>query len=153
MSDNLKIIVNAFAAAAFLLIFYFVVASAVSGWRFAQVQFSNYWYFIVSLASGFGIQVGLYTYLKQEVKKSNERISGKALAVTGTTSTFAMVSCCAHYLANILPILGIAGMLTVISQYQIQLFWAGLISNAIGIIYIVYSIIYFKKRLWNQRIL
>lgn len=145
MSDNKKIIFNALAAILSLLIFYFAVTSAVSGRQFAEKQFLSYWYFIVSLALGFGVQIGLYTYLKQEVRKRHEKISGKALAVTGTASTLAMVSCCAHYLANILPMLGIAGALTIISQYQIEMFWVGLASNGLGIAYMANKIIKFKN--------
>ena len=42
-----------------------------------------------------------------------------------------MISCCAHYLANIMPAVGAAGIITLVAQYQIQLFWFGLASNAV----------------------
>lgn len=58
------------------------------------------------------------------------------VAASGTTSATAMVSCCAHYLVNILPVLGITGFITVIAQYQAQLFWLGLALNLAGILYI-----------------
>jgi len=135
-----------------LLIVYFTAVSLISDMGYAVSQFRQFWYFIVALAIGFGIQIGLYTYLKQEIKNRNATISGKTLAVTGTTSTLAMVSCCAHYLANIIPILGIAGALTIIAQYQIKLFWIGLIFNALGIAHIADKIIKIKKysKSWRQ---
>src|SRR3990167_11293507 len=108
-----------------LLAVYFSVVSLISGWPFTLSQFSQFWYFIVSLAIGFGIQIGLYSYLKSAVHQKNA--SGKVLAVSGTTSTAAMLSCCAHYLVNILPIIGITGIVSLVGQYQIQLFWIGLI--------------------------
>lgn len=117
-----------------LLAVYFSVLTLVSGWSFAADQFFRFWYFVISLAVGFGIQIGLYAYLKNAVHKPNA--SGKVLAVSGTTSTGAMISCCAHYLVNILPILGVAGFITVISQYQIELFWVGLLFNVAGVLYI-----------------
>lgn len=92
----------------------------VSGWDFMLNQFAQFWYFVVTLAVGFGIQVGLYSYLKNFIRDQNT--SGKVLAVSGTTSTTAMISCCAHYLVNLLPVLGTVGIITVISQYQVQLF-------------------------------
>ena len=67
--------------------------------------------------------------------------SGRVVAVSGTTSTAAMVSCCAHYLANIAPLLGVAGFLTVVAQYQIELFWVGLAFNAAGILYVSSKVI------------
>jgi Cu+-exporting ATPase len=122
-----------------LLIVYFGVVSLISGGDFALEQFSRYWYFIVALAVGFGIQVGLYTYLKNLVGRHGA--SGKMVAVSGTTSTAAMVSCCAHYLTNILPILGVTGFLTVVAEYQVELFWLGLVFNAAGILYIATKVI------------
>lgn len=120
---------------------YFLILTAVSGWSFTLDQFYTSWYFIVSLAVGFGIQIGLYTYLRQAIHRGNG--SGKVLAVSGTTSTAAMISCCAHYLTNILPVLGAAGMIALIAQYQTELFWLGLASNAAGILYIGNKVVKF----------
>ena len=122
-----------------LLAIYFGVVSLISGMNFALEQFAKFWYFIVPLALGFGIQVGLYTYLKNLVGQHGA--SGKVVAVSGTTSTAAMVSCCAHYLANILPILGVTGFLTVVGEYQVELFWLGLAFNAAGILYVASKVI------------
>lgn len=127
------------SAIVLLLVIYFGVVGLISGTSFALDQFAKFWYFIVTLALGFGIQVGLYTYLKNLVGQHGA--SGKVVAVSGTTSTAAMVSCCAHYLVNILPILGVTGFLTVVAQYQIELFWLGLIFNAAGILYVTTMVV------------
>ncbi|MEK7598289.1 MAG: hypothetical protein AAB487_00970 [Patescibacteria group bacterium] len=124
-----------------MLLFYFSLISLISGWGFAQSQFREFWYFVIALSVGFGIQIGLYTYLKNSIHK----VSGKVVAVSGGTSTFAMVSCCAHYLANVLPVLGVTGVLTVIGQYQTQLFWVGIVSNLLGITYVTSKVIKYKK--------
>lgn len=126
-----------------LLAIYFGVVSLISGVEFALEQFSIFWYFIVPLALGFGIQVGLYTYLKNLVRQHGA--SGKVVAVSGTTSTAAMVSCCAHYLTNILPILGVTGFLTVVAEYQVELFWLGLVFNVAGILYVASKVIQAAK--------
>ena len=122
-----------------LLAIYFGVVSLISGMDFAIEQFAAFWYFIVTLALGFGVQVGLYTYLKDLVGQHG--VSGKVVAVSGTTSTAAMVSCCAHYLVNILPVLGVTGFLAVVAEYQVELFWLGLAFNAAGVIYILSRVI------------
>jgi len=146
MTDNIiKPISYGIIASALLLGIYFTVLVLLSGWDFTQNQFSQFWYFIVSLALGFGIQVSLFTYLKDAVKNSNMAMGGKTVAVTGTTSTLSMISCCAHYLVNIVPILGIAGALSVIAQYQTEIFWVGLAFNIFGIAFISNKIIKFKK--------
>lgn len=133
-----KSAIYGFIGTAALLVVYFSVVSLISGWPFALSQFAQFWYFIVSLAVGFGIQIGFYTYLKSVIHQKSG--SGGVLAVSGTTSTVAMLSCCAHYLVNILPVIGIIGVVSFISQYQIELFWVGLIFNIAGIIYITRKI-------------
>ena len=145
--QKVKILFKALIAIVSLLLFYFVIVSTISGFKFALSQFESYWYFLISLALGFGVQIGLYSYLKQLIRNGNMVMSGKTVAVTGTTSTLAMISCCAHYLANIVPILGIAGALSIISQYQVKIFWIGLAFNIFGIIFISNKIIKFKKHL------
>ncbi|MBI2999512.1 MAG: hypothetical protein HYY46_13850 [Deltaproteobacteria bacterium] len=121
---------------------YLLILTAVSGWDFTLDQFYTFWYFIVSLALGFGIQIGLYTYLRRAIHRGDA--SGKVLAVSGTTSTAAMISCCAHYLTNILPALGAAGAVTLVAQYQVELFWVGLVSNGAGILYIGNKVLKFS---------
>ena len=128
-----------------LLATFFGVVSLISGWSFALSQFYAFWYFIVSLALGFGIQVGLYAYLKRSIQ-TPAGPDKKILAVSGTTSTAAMISCCAHYLTNILPIIGTAGIIGLIGQYQVEFFWLGLIFNLAGIVYIAGKVIKFHPR-------
>lgn len=113
---------------------YFSVLTLVSGWEFTLGQFATYWHFIVPLAMGFAVQVGLYTYLRRITRHDNA--AGKVAAVTGGTSTAAMISCCTHYLANIVPILGATGLVALVGQYQVQLFWVGLAFNLAGVVYI-----------------
>ena len=137
-------VLKGFLGASLLLIFYFSIVILISGWDFAQSQFFKYWYFILTLAFGFGIQVGLYTYLKNSIRKQN--ISAKVLAVSGSTSGAAMVSCCSHFLVNILPVVGISGFVALVAQYQIQLFWVGLALSLAGIAYMSNNVYLFSKR-------
>lgn len=121
----------AFAA---LLAIYFSVLTLVSGWGFTVSQFKQFWYYIVPLAAGFGAQIGLYTYLKQLAL--NHEHCRQVAAASGTTSTAAMIACCAHYLANILPVIGMGGAIALISQFQVEIFWIGMAFNAAGLAYI-----------------
>ena len=132
-----------FLATIILLFIYFTVVSLVSGWSFAQYQFRQFWYYVVTLATGFGIQIGLYSYLKSAMK---QHLSRNVVATTGATSTVAMISCCTHYLVNFLPILGTVGIITVISQYQVQLFWVGIAFNLAGLAYMLFQVRKFRGR-------
>ena len=58
------------------------------------------------------------------------------MAASGATSTTAMISCCAHYLANVAPVLGATGLVTFAAQYQVEFFWVGLAFNVAGIAFI-----------------
>jgi Cu+-exporting ATPase len=120
-------------AAALLLVVYVVVVTAVTGWAFMLSQFVSFWYFIVALAVGFGAQIALYVCLRDVAR---HRDAGKVVAVSGGTSTAAMISCCAHYLTNVAPVLGATGLIAFVAQYQTELFWAGLVFNLAGIAYV-----------------
>lgn len=120
-----------------LLAVYFGFLSILSGWDYTKSQFGNFWYYILPLSLGFGIQITLYSYLKSKIK---EKTTGKVLAVSGTVSTAAMISCCAHYLVNILPFIAAAGVVSFIANYQIQFFWVGIFFNLAGIIFIINKI-------------
>lgn len=122
-------------ASAILLSVYFAILSLVSGWNYTLEQFADFWYFVISLAVGFGVQVGLYQHIKYLVHSGQGM--GKVVGVSGTTSTAAMISCCTHYLVNLVPILGVTGLVTFVTQYQIELFWVGLVFNVFGIAYMI----------------
>jgi Cu+-exporting ATPase len=125
--------VGALAMLAMLAV-YFGVLTLVSGWDFTVSEFSKYWYYVVALALGFGIQLGLYIELRQRL--AQHHTGGKMVVASGATSTGAMLACCTHYLANILPVIGAAGAVTLVAQYQVELFWVGLAFNLAGIIFI-----------------
>ena len=145
MNNITKSVLYGLVASAILFGIYLGTLSFVSGWQYTQNQFVTYWYFVVSLTLGFGIQIGLYQYIKSLVHHGKSM--GKIVGVSGTTSTTAMISCCAHYLANLVPILGATGLVAFVTQYQTKIFWVGLLFNFGGIFYISRRIIRFKKNL------
>lgn len=117
-----------------LLTIYFAALTLVSGWSFTVGQFSDFWYYIVPLAAGFGVQVALFVRLRQVVSRAKE--TSAVVAASGTTSTVAMISCCAHYLTNVAPVLGATGLVAFAAQFQVELFWVGLLFNLAGIGYV-----------------
>ena len=127
---------SVFGALAFgaLLAVYFGALTLVSGWAFTVNQFAEFWYYIVPLALGFGVQIALFMRLRQVVSRAKE--TGTVVAASGTTSTLAMISCCAHYLTNVAPVLGATGLVAFAAQFQVELFWVGLLFNLAGIAYI-----------------
>ncbi len=139
-------VVKGIGGGGILLLLYFLVLSSLSGWSGAVDQFSAYWYFVIALSAGFGVQIGLYTYLRAIYREGSKGV----LAVSGTASTAAMVSCCTHYLANLLPLIATAGIVTLVGQYQVELFWFGILLNLIGTTYMGYRI-YAVRRITTGR--
>jgi len=129
----LRSILKGLAGTVALFILYFGVVSAISGWDFARSQFIQNWYWFTALSLGFGIQIGLFTYLRV---LHMAQVAGRGVIISGATSGAAMLACCAHYLVNIIPIIGVAGIATVIGQYQTEIFILGLAANLAGMGYL-----------------
>jgi Cu+-exporting ATPase len=126
-----------------LLAVYFGTLARVSGWEFTRGEFGRYWYFILPLAAGFGAQVALFARLRTLAGRSGD--SGTVVAASGTTSTAAMVSCCAHYLVNVAPVLGATGLVAFAAQFQVELFWVGLAFSAGGVAFVWNRIVKAEK--------
>lgn len=122
-----------------LLALYLGTLTLISGWEFTTEEFRRYWMFIVPLALGFGTQFALFTRLRTLVGQSKD--SGTVVAASGTTSTAAMVSCCAHYLVNVAPVLGATGLVAFAAQFQVELFWVGLAFSAAGVAYVFNQVV------------
>jgi P-type Cu+ transporter len=68
-------------AFAILLALYFGALTLVSGWAFTVQKFSDFWYYIVTLAAGFGVQVGLYVRMRELIRRSKG--GGAMVAASG----------------------------------------------------------------------
>lgn len=128
-------VVYGLLATSALLALYFGALTALSGWEFTASEFDQYWYFIVPLALGFGVQVALFSRLRVLARSTHH--SGSVVAASGTTSTAAMVSCCAHYLVNVAPVLGATGLVAFAAQFQVEFFWVGLAFSVAGIAFVL----------------
>lgn len=128
-------------AAAGLLAFYVVVVLAASGSQehLWSLMTEDVW-FVAAITAGFGVQIGLFTYLRQAIKAAQGRMSA-AMAATGTGgSTMAMVACCAHHLADIMPLAGLTAASLFLSEYKQSLMIVGLVATGIGIAWMWWQI-------------
>lgn len=119
-------------AGALLAVFFAVVTLSNGSFPSAVDEGKKIWYWIVLLAGGFGLQLGLFVYLKRVVQ---EHMAGATaeVAAAGTVSTGSMVACCSHALVNLLPILGISAAATLLARYQLPLLLLGVFSNLVGL--------------------
>jgi YHS domain-containing protein len=119
-----------------LLIFYLAMITLAQGWAHASAQLLDDRNFIAAIVLGFGMQVGLYTYLRGLHAHS---AAGGVAASTGT-STAAMLACCAHHLADVLPIVGVAGAAVFLNTYKTPLLWLSIAMNLAGVAYLLWNI-------------
>lgn len=119
-----------------LLAFYLGVISLAQGWAHALQQLADDRWFVGTIATGFGAQVGLFTYLRG---LHAQAAAGGVAASTGT-STAAMLACCAHHLADVLPIIGLSGAAIFLNAYRTPLLWLGIVMNLAGVVYLLRKI-------------
>ena len=68
-----------------LVLFYFIVMGISSkSWSATISQFQDLWYWLILLSAGFGIQVGLFVYLKNYIKHPQAMTNPKKVAATST---------------------------------------------------------------------
>lgn len=122
-------IIASLAMTAFYLIIMFLTMTPREVWY----NFSEFWYLIAGIIIGFGVQIGLWVFIKNGAvhHRHGAALPGASGAVSGT----AMVACCAHHLADILPILGLSGTAIFLTQYQRPFLVIGLSINLLGIAY------------------
>lgn len=91
-------------------------------------------YFIAAVSAGFGLQMGLYTYLRRQLRTRQAAQPATALAAAGTgTSTLSMVACCAHHVADVMPLVGLSGAAIFLAEYKVPFMALGLAMNGTGI--------------------
>ncbi len=87
---------------------------------------------MVALTGGFGIQAGLFSFIRQSIRERRASATG-SVAASGAISAGSMAACCAHHLTDILPFLGLSGVAIFLTDYQIFFIIIGVLSNAVGI--------------------
>lgn len=131
------------AAAMGVVGFYLGLNTLTSDWYNARLQFRQYGIWIVALAAGLGVQATLFSLYRAWHKGECMRAAKCSLATSGGLSTSAMAACCAHYLAILLPALGLPFLSTVAASlvhYQTYFFLAGVVSSVFGIGLMVHMI-------------
>jgi hypothetical protein len=122
-----------------LLALYLLIVTIAQGWQHAIELFGQDAWLVIPIMIGFGVQVGLYAYLRGILRRGS-RSSKMMMGVGGGTSTAAMVACCAHHLADVLPLLGLSAATSFLAAYKIQFMLIGLAMNVIGIVIILRTI-------------
>jgi cation transport ATPase len=116
--------------------FYLGFLTLTSNWHSAQLQFREFGVWIIALAIGLGVQVTLFSLFRSWHGGDSMKGAKCSLATSGGMSTTAMAACCSHYLALVLPALGLPFLSSAaagLADYQVYFFFAGVLSNLFGI--------------------
>ena len=122
-----------------LFALYLTIVTVAQGWQHAVELFKQDAWLVIPIMIGFGVEVGLYTYLRGVMRRGS-RQSKMMMGAGGGTSTAAMVACCAHHVADVLPLLGLSAAASFVAAYKIPFMLIGLAMNLIGIVVIVRAI-------------
>lgn len=117
---------------------YIGVLTLANGFAYALNQYRILWAWMTPLVIGFGFQVGLFIYLKGFISLVQRGALRSAAVWTSTgISTASMIACCVHHVSEVLPIMGLSAAALFVGQYQVLLLALGIVSNAIGIFYML----------------
>ena len=130
---NVMIAILLVVAVNFLILYYLNFPSM------AISQIKKYLILLILLVVGFGIQIGLYTYLKYR-----DAFCSITTMAGGGISSISMILCCSHYLLNILPFISLS-FASFLTKYTLYILLFGVLSNLIGI-YIMY-----RKIKWGKK--
>ena len=118
-------------AAGALALFYVAVIVWASGAEHLRDQAAADWPWLAAIVSGFGTQVALLSELRRRHRAA--RTEQAAAGAGAGASAVGMVACCAHHIADLLPILGLSGAATFMGDWRIEFMAVGVAVNAIGI--------------------
>ncbi len=119
-------------AAALLIIVYLGIITLAEGLTHALGQTAELWYWVLALAIGFGVQAGLFSFIRQGIRERRAAATG-SVAASGSVSAGSMAACCAHHLSDVLPLLGLSGVAIFLVRYQLFFIIVGVLSNIVGI--------------------
>ena len=118
----------------FLIAFYFAILILANSFNHALSQFLSMWYWVIALSIGFGAQIGLYAYMRNEIAARALSSATAGIAASGGVSATSMAACCAHHLTDVLPLLGLSALSIFLLKFQTPLMLLGLLSSFIGLV-------------------
>ena len=103
--------------------FYVSVLAWAGGWQHVADQARQDWWLLVPIVAVLGIQVAAIVELRHRHRVEH---LGVTSGTGGAASAVGMLACCAHHIAEILPIIGTAGVASSLFEWRIPLMAGGL---------------------------
>lgn len=120
-----------------LVALYLGLVTWAQGYGHARELLWNDRYFVGAIAAGFGLQAGLFVYLRRLLSLRARGSAGAATAAGTGTSTAAMLACCAHHVTDAMPVLGLSGAAIFLNDYRLPVMLAGILVNLGGVAFML----------------
>ena len=134
MNIKNRIIINVIIVIFIVIAINFLVLYFLNFPQMAIYQLIKYFLLLILLVLGFGVQIGLFTYLKHK-----NVVCSLTTATSGSISSISMILCCSHYIVTVIPFVSIS-LANLLTKYTLQLLLFGILSNLIGILIMVMKI-------------
>lgn len=122
------------AGAIFIVGLYLGLISLAQGPDHAVYQLRVDLPFVLAVATGFGIQIGMFAELRSI--RSRHRAAGALSVASAGAGSAAMLACCAHHLVDVVPLVGLSAATIALNDYRTPLMVVSLGINALGIVII-----------------
>jgi hypothetical protein len=136
-ASNNKIVIRSYlwgvSGSVFLLSIYFATLTLSNSLVHAIEELKVLGVWITLLTVGFGVQTGLFTYVRGSLKARSKAQANASMAAAGGMSATSMVACCLHHITDILPIIGVSAASLFLIKYQSFFLAIGVASNLVGI--------------------
>ena len=134
MNLKFRIIRNSILAMLIVIVINLIVLFSLGFPQMALFQLKKYLWLLILLVLGFGVQIGLFTYLKHK-----SIVCSVTAMAGGGVSAISMILCCSHYLINILPFISLS-FANFLTRYTFWILMFGIASNIAGIVFMLYKI-------------
>ncbi|MBI2047019.1 hypothetical protein HYT26_02550 [Candidatus Pacearchaeota archaeon] len=141
MNLKFRIIRNSILAILIVIAINLIVLASLNFPSMALFQLKRYIWLLILLVLGFGVQIGLFTYLKHK-----SIVCSVTTMAGGGVSAISMILCCSHYLINILPFISLS-FASFLTRYTFWILMFGIVSNIAGILFMLYKIASMKKKI------
>ncbi len=137
---KIKIIRNSIIAVLIVIAVNLLVLAVLNFPSMAIFQLKKYIWLLIPLILGFGVQIGLFTYLRHL-----NIVCGITMAGSGGISGISMILCCSHYLVNFLPFISLS-FASFLTKYTFYILLFGVAANIFGILFMLSKILKIKRR-------
>jgi hypothetical protein len=118
-------------ASAGIAAFYVAVLALSSDWAHLHDQARQDWWLLVPIVAGLGTQVALTVELRRRHRAHH---LGATTGAGTSASAVGMVACCAHHLADLVPLVGATGLAAFLFDWRVPFMLAGITVNAVAVV-------------------